>query len=156
MSLFSDVERRRWRNPWNRLNFFAPIERWPEEMRRIFWCSNLKYRHRLHVASFGYLNGIPIQHLLDALWFTNKSMNSEKVYKIRGLYTYWSDLRNGEERRAKRFAFHTADRRVLDLNGRLWTPQVPVNNRLVPYGYTYPPRGEMSTRPTSSAAEYYC
>lgn len=90
---------------------------WPDGMERIVRCSVLGYRHRLHVASFFYLNGLPIQLLIELLQSVNPvGATATHTRKIRDLYLYWSDQVLGFERRCRYHAYSYYSGYVTDLN----------------------------------------
>lgn len=101
-------------------DIWFPPRVWPRGMERYWRCSNLGYNHRVYIATFAYLNGLDITHLIDALYAVNWMMDMNKAIKIIELYHYWNSVEYGLDRRSRYFTYCFHHNRICDLNHNLY------------------------------------
>lgn len=103
-------------NPWLRIQVrIGEASHWPADIRRVLWCSYLGYRHRIHLVTFFYLNGVTLLELVELVRFCNPVGSTQShIRRIIDLYVY---IQNNPRVRDRYFAFDLILRRVVNLNG---------------------------------------
>lgn len=109
-------------NPWLRIQVrIGPAHLWPQDIRRVIWCSRLGYRHRLHLVTFSIVNGISVYELVELLQFCNPvGATATHTRKIRDLFTWLTDP-GYPLRQSSHFAFDLITRLVTNLDGSVHT-----------------------------------
>lgn len=81
------------------------------------WESNLFYKDRAFLAAHFFLAGYMPEDALVILRYCNPNYNEDRGNKIRDLMIWFADAVEGENRRARYFAYNTLLGYITDLNG---------------------------------------
>ena len=97
------------------LNFLGPPKEWPLDIRRAF-DGTVTTNNLLTLATFGFMNGVPHNVLLEYLLSRPQGIDSQCADKLQLYYAMWQNPTRGKFYRSQRFAYCLKLKRYLDLN----------------------------------------
>ena len=115
-SLLSRPARDDLEDAWqNLLRRVGPPREWPRDVREAM-VADVDNLNPVAVASFAYVNDVPLYHLLQYLEHRPQGVAPSSVERINTLYDMWDNPNRGRQYRAQRFAYSVALKWYVDLN----------------------------------------